>query len=176
MPFSPQKVQEWGYWGWTFFNIDYIKVTTTPNVPPNNTSPEPVVQPLNGNASFSVESNSTLSSIIFNSETNEASFTVTGPNGTIGYIRCIIPTTLLPNPDLLTLYLDGNKTTGYSLTELSQDSWLLYFTYHHSFHTIMLSMQTLPQTDFTIYAVIVAAAILALLAAGIVVFARNLNK
>jgi hypothetical protein len=176
MPFSPQKVQEWGYWGWTFFNIDYIKVTTTAtNVPPT-ASPEPTIQPINGNASFSVESNSTLSAIIFNSETNEASFTVTGPNGTIGYIRCIIPKTLLPNPDLLNLYLDGNKTAGYSLTELSQDSWLLYFTYHHSSHTIMLSMQTLPQTDFTIYAVIVAATILALLAAGILVFARNLNK
>lgn len=178
LPYSPETTQRWAYWGWTAFSMDSIKVTTTDtNVVPT-ASPEPTIQPANGNASFSVESNSTLSAIIFNSETNEASFTVTGPNGTTGYIRCIIPKTLLPNPDLLNLYLDGNKTAGYSLTEHSQDSWLLYFTYHHSSHTIKLALQapTLPPTDFTVYAVIVAAAILALLAAGLLVFAKNLNK
>lgn len=128
-----------------------------------------------GNSVFLVESNSTLSAIMFNSASNEASFNVSGPSGTYGYIRCIIPKTLLPNPNLLNVHLDGNKT-AYSITELSEGSWLLYLTYSHSSHTIMLGMQTLPQTDFTVYGVIVAAAILGLLAAGVIVFARNLNK
>ncbi len=176
LPFSPQKVQEWGYWGWTAFNMDSIKVTATSNETPNENDLEPTTQPLNGNATFLVESNSTLSAIAFNSETNEASFTVTGPSGTTGYIRCIIPKTLLSDPNVLNLYLDGNKTAEYSITEFSEDSWLLYFTYSHSSHTIMLTMQTLPQTDFAVYGVIVAAAILGLLAAGVIVFARNLNK
>jgi hypothetical protein len=178
VPFSPQKVEEWGYWGWTSFSLDSIKVTATSNETPdeNDNDSEPTTQHLNGNATFLVESNSTLSAIAFNSETNEASFTVTGPSGTTGYIRCIIPKTLLSDPNMLNLYLDGNKTAEYSITEFSEDSWLLYFTYSHSSHIIMLAMQTLPQTDFTVYGVIVAAAILGLLAAGVIVFARNLNK
>ncbi len=125
-----------------------------------------------------VESNSTLSAIIFNSQTNEASFKVSGLSGTQGYIRCVIPKTLLSNPNLLNVYLDNN-TVAYSITEQSTDSWLLYLTYPHSSHNIIIGMQTesqpQPPADFTIYAVIVAAAILALLTAGIIVFARKLN-
>jgi hypothetical protein len=126
-----------------------------------------------------IESNSTLSAIVFNSETNEASFKVSGPTGTHGYIRCTIPKTLLSDPNLLNVYLD-NSTVAYSVTEQSTDSWLLYLTYSHSSHTIMIELQAASQpqlpADFTIYAVIVAGAILALIAAGILVFARKLNK
>jgi len=172
IPYSPETTQTWAFWGWTSFSMDYIKVTTNNNELPNQ--PEPTTQTLN--ASFTVESNSTLSAISFNSETNEASFTVSGPNGTTGFIKCVIPKTLLSDPSLLNLYLDGNKTVEYSITELSENSWLLYFTYHHSSHTIMLAMQPLPQPDFTLYAVFVAGALLGLLAAALIVVARKLNK
>lgn len=177
LPYSPQTTERWAYWGWTAFSMDSIKVTTAAaDEPPNSAAPEPATPPPNGTATFHVESNSTLSAVIFNSETNEASFTVSGPNGTTGYIRCIIPKTLLPNPDLLNLYLDENKASNYTLTELSQDTWLLYFTYSHSSHTIRLAMQPALPIDFTVYAVIFATAILVLLAAGLFVFAKNLNK
>ncbi len=133
----------------------------------------------NNQAALMVESNSTLSAIIFNSETNEASFKVSGPSGTHGYIRCVIPKTLLSDASLLNVSLDNN-TVAYSITEQSTDSWLLYLTYSHSSHNIKIGMQaaTQPQlpADFTVYAAIVAGAILAILAAGILVFARKLNK
>ncbi|XHH07943.1 MAG: hypothetical protein ACFCUE_10240 [Candidatus Bathyarchaeia archaeon] len=174
LPYSPETTQTWAYWGWSSFSMDYIKVVAATNGSSNQ--PEPTIQPLNGNSTFTVESNSTLSVINFNSQTNEASFTVTGPNGTTGFIRCVIPKSLLPDPNLLNLYLDGNKTATYSLTENSTDSWLLYFTYHHSSHTIMLAMQPVSQADFTIYAVFVAGALIGILAAALIAVARKLNK
>jgi hypothetical protein len=175
LPYPPETTKTWAFWGWTSFSLDSIKITATSNQVPteNDNDLEPTVQPLNGNATFLVESNSTLSVIAFNSETNEASFTVTGPSGTTGFIRCIIPKTLLSDPNLFNLYLDGNKTAEYSITEFSEDSWLLHFTYSHSSHTIKLTMQTPPQTDFTVYAAIVAATILGLLSSGLIVATRK---
>jgi len=36
LPFSPQKVAEWGYWGWTALSFDYITVTSYKTVTSSN--------------------------------------------------------------------------------------------------------------------------------------------
>ena len=40
----------------------------------------------NGQSDFSVESNSTVTDLAFNSASQELSFTVSGPSGTTGYV------------------------------------------------------------------------------------------
>jgi hypothetical protein len=83
---------------------------------------------------FVVESNSTVTSLAFNSTTSELSFTVSGPQGTTGYVKTTIAKTLLPNATDLKVYLDG-KQLNYTLTD-NGDIWLLTFTYSHSTHQV----------------------------------------
>lgn len=83
---------------------------------------------------FVVESNSTVTSLAFNSTTSELSFTVSGPRGTTGYVKTTIAKTLLPNATDLKVYLDG-KQLNYTLTS-NGDSWFLTFTYSHSTHQV----------------------------------------
>lgn len=179
LPYPPETTQTWAYWGWTSFEMDSIKVTMPTSETPNQSSPEPTTQPINVNTTFLVESNSTLSVVTFNAQNNKASFNVSGPSGTYGYIRCTIPKTMLPNASMLNVYLD-NEAVEYSLTELSTESWLLYFTYSHSSHIVNIELQAQTQkqipTEFTIYAIIFAAAILALLISGILVLSKRLNS
>ena len=83
---------------------------------------------------FSVASNSTISALLFNSESKELSFTVTGPPETIGYVDVYISKTLLPDVAGVRAYLDGNSI-DYTVASID-DSWLLQFTYPHSSHTV----------------------------------------
>lgn len=172
LPYPPETTQTWAYWGWTSFNLDSITVNAL-----SDETPQPTQD--TNKTTFTVESNSTLSVITFNAQNNEASFNVSGPSGTYGYIRCIITKTMLQNASMLNVYMD-NKTVEYSLTELSTDSWQLYFTYSHSSHTINIELQAQTQeqvpTDFTIYAIVLTIAILALLTSGILVLSKRHNS
>lgn len=90
---------------------------------------------------FSVSSNSTLSELSFNTNTKELSFTVSGENGTNGYVDVYIPKTLMSDISGLKVYIDDVEV-DYSI--ISQDDmWLLQFTYHHSTHEISLAMNSL---------------------------------
>ena len=87
---------------------------------------------------FSVTSNSTLSELSFNSATKELSFSVSGENGTTGYVTTSIPKTLISDISDLKVLLDGNQI---SYQKESQDScWLLSFTYHHSAHSVVINL------------------------------------
>jgi hypothetical protein len=104
--------------------------------------------PLQNRGVFFVESNSTVTSLAFNSTSSELSFTVTGPSGTTGYVKMSIAKDLLPNGENLKVYLDGRQL-NYALAE-NADSWLLTFTYSHSTHRLTVNLPANPaSTDFT---------------------------
>ena len=87
---------------------------------------------------FSVESNSTISNLAFNSQTNQLTFTATGPSGTRGYTKVTIAKSLVSNITGLQITFDG-APYNYTVSE-AKDSWVLTFTYSHSSHAIVISL------------------------------------
>lgn len=91
---------------------------------------------------FSVASNSTLTSLAFDSTKNELSFSVSGPSGTTGYVQVCIPKSLLSDTSTLKVSLDDQIV---SYNALSQgDVWIITLMYHHSSHTITLDLGPTP--------------------------------
>ena len=87
---------------------------------------------------FSVVSNSTVSALAFNSTSSELSFSVSGPDGTAGFVDLTIAKNLVENIAELRVYLDG-VNLNYSTTS-TVDSWLLHFTYAHSVHNVIINL------------------------------------
>jgi outer membrane protein assembly factor BamB len=87
---------------------------------------------------FSVESNSTISGLAFNTTDWALSFTATGPNGTRGYVKVTVAKSLVANITNIRVYLDGNQTE-YSIAS-TDDSWLLTFNYIHSTHKVAVDL------------------------------------
>lgn len=87
---------------------------------------------------FSVESNSTVSSLSFNPDSLKLGFTVSGPWCTQGYVRVTVAKSLVHDIEDVKVYLNGEKI-DYAVTSLD-DSWLLYFTYLHSTHEVTISL------------------------------------
>ncbi len=87
---------------------------------------------------FFVESNSTVTSMAFNSTSSELSFTVNGTSGTKGYVRVTIAKRLMPNAQNLKVHLDGNQL-NYTLEETTE-TWLITFSYSHSTHRLTISL------------------------------------
>ena len=111
---------------------------------------------------FFAESNSTISSLAFDSVTNQISFTVNGPSGTSGYTSMLFPKAFLSNPADLKVYVDGLQTE-YSIASADENSWRIYFNYTHSSHGIVVSShaQTIP--EFPSWVVLPIAATIAVL-------------
>ena len=87
---------------------------------------------------FHVESNSTVSALAFNSTSSELSFSVTGPNGTAGYVKATIAKSLVSNAAETKVYLDGIQL-DYTVSSTAS-SWILTFNYHHSTHQVTIAM------------------------------------
>ncbi|MCW4024341.1 MAG: hypothetical protein NWF01_04810 [Candidatus Bathyarchaeota archaeon] len=117
---------------WTISTLPDQQDTTTPSNSQNNSY-------------LDIQSNSTITQLYFNSTNSELSFTVTGPEGTTGYVQYRIAKSLLSSVQNVKVYLDGNQLSV-NITS-NQDEWLLYFTYHHSSHTIVISLNTLSGTE-----------------------------
>ena len=97
-----------------------------------------VVLPFYESYVFTVVSNSTVSALAFNSTSMVLSFTVSGPDGTLGYVNVTIARSLIENITGLRVYLDGSEL-NYSVY-LADDSWLLHFTYRHSTHRVVIDL------------------------------------
>lgn len=100
-----------------------------------------LVAPATGNVSqtvFSVDSNSTISGLAFNSNSDELSFSVAGETGTTGYVDVCIGKNLVENVSAIHAFIDGAEAT-YVVSELG-NSWILHFTYHHSSHDIKFDL------------------------------------
>jgi hypothetical protein len=87
---------------------------------------------------FAVASNSTISSLAYNSTTNELSFKASGPSGTTGYTDVFISKTILQEPSELTVTIDG-KQTNFTSTSV-YDFWALHFVYSHSAHNVAINL------------------------------------
>jgi hypothetical protein len=89
---------------------------------------------------FFVESNSTITSLEFNSTSLAFGFSVTGPSGSSGYTKATIAKTLAPNSNGPTVSLDG-KEVNCTITS-SNDYWIIEFTYHHSTHQVNINLNS----------------------------------
>lgn len=87
---------------------------------------------------FSVSSNSTISALDFNSTAKEITFTVTGPNGTAGYIDLVLAKSLVPDINDLKIFFDDTEQS-YDAISLD-DTWFIRLTYFHSTHVIRMSL------------------------------------
>ena len=103
-----------------------------------------VTQVLSNNY-LSMESNSTISSITYNSTTNELYFTLSGPSNTTGNTKMCIPKSVIANPENMKLYID-NQPTQFNYTS-KDDSWLLSVNYVHSSHNVLLKIGTEPENN-----------------------------
>jgi len=94
---------------------------------------------------FSVESNSTISELFFNSTDRTLSFNAEGEGGTQGYAKVIIADTLVADLESMRVYLDGNQAE-YSLLS-TDDSLYLIINYEHSTHRVVvdLNMYIIPE-------------------------------
>ena len=111
---------------------------------------------------FSVSSNSTVSSLAFNSTSRQLSFTVSGDSGTFGYTDVCIAKTLIQDSSAIKISLDGNPIE-YSTSSL-EDSWILHFTYSHSAHSVSINlgdatMQSVIMGEWLPYIIIVCVAV-----------------
>jgi len=87
-----------------------------------------------------VESSSTVSDFAFRKDEKEISFSVTGPDGTVGFCNVIIPKELLwlESPsDVWVVLIDGETATDLLTTENVTHTFL-YFTYTHTTHNIII--------------------------------------
>jgi len=87
---------------------------------------------------FSVTSNSTVSSLSFDSENRELTFSVTGPTNTSGFADVYVAKTLVQDPARITLHIDEKLAD--CETTATEDAWLLHFTYNHSTHNVIVSL------------------------------------
>ncbi len=114
---------------------------------------------------FSVESNSTVSGMTFNSTSSVLSFTVNGQTGTRGYVKATLAKSLVANTADLHVYIDGSQTE-YSVNSLG-DTWVLTFTYDHSTHYVTVGWTTKTTSDLIEYLPFIAAAVIAAAVAAI---------
>ncbi len=91
---------------------------------------------------FSITSNSTLSQLSFNSESNELTFGVTGASGTTGYVNLYVPKSLINDVTSLQVRLD-ESILSYTYQD-SGDSWIILFNYAHSTHVVTVNLASQP--------------------------------
>jgi len=94
---------------------------------------------------FSVESNSTIANLTFDSVGRRLSFTVSGENNTTGYSRVTIAKSLIADITRLKVHLNDVEY-GYTTTETA-DSWILTLTYTHSTHYVTIDLASAMTTE-----------------------------
>ena len=107
------------------------------------------------NNMFFVESNSSLTSLVFNSTSKEIGFTVNGPSGTTGYVQFLVSKTLMPDLADYKVYVDGQQVSCNA--EAAGEFQSLYFTYSHSTHyvTIKLPLVSVPESPSIIFVLLI---------------------
>jgi hypothetical protein len=106
---------------------------------------------------FTIESNSTISNLTFNSTNNILDFTASGINGTMGYTKVTIPKSLVPDKSNVKVIVDG-KEQHYTILGLD-DSWVLTFEYSHSIHQMQIELgqpSILESLSFLLVALLIA--------------------
>lgn len=96
---------------------------------------------------FSVESNSSISTLYFDEQNGELSFTAQGSESTNGYSRISIPKDIVANPEDITMLLDS-MIHDFGIAS-NEDSWILSIDYSHSIRQIQVYLSSI-QTDFIV--------------------------
>jgi hypothetical protein len=126
---------------------------------------------------LSVESNSTVSAFAFNSTSLELSFSVSGSDGTTGYVKLTVAKSIISDVAGVKVFLDG-KELVYSASS-SGDSWLLTFTYGHSSHQIRIglaaSTATMSFTGIMLW-IAIGAAPIAIAVIGLLVYFKKRKR
>jgi len=89
---------------------------------------------------FCVESNSTVTGLEFNDSNRTLTFTVSGPNGTIGYTKVVTAKSLISDASGITTLVDG-KAVNVTVSS-TNETWILEFTYHHSTHQVNINLNS----------------------------------
>jgi cell division septation protein DedD len=89
---------------------------------------------------FSVASNSTITSLMFDSTVSKLSFTVSGTSGTTAYVNIIVPKSLLGDVTNLRLTLD-DSSIAYTYLQ-SGNEWLIVFVCHCSTHNVVMALNS----------------------------------
>ena len=153
----------------------FIKAAYSGNseLAPASTTVQLAVLPFEDASVFSVESNSTVSALAFNSTSQTLSFKVSGETGTRGYVNVYISKALMSDTSKLKVYLDQELLQP--TTQSMGDSWLVSFTYHHSVHSVSLAFDSdiagtsgQPQNLLYIVAGVVVTVVLAVATVAIV--------
>jgi hypothetical protein len=150
-------------------NGDYSDVTKIINF---------AVTPYQEQNVFSVTSNSTVTSLFFNSTRQELSFTVEGSPGTTGYVNIYLPKSLISDVSSLAVYLDGVPLV-YSILQQDDDSVLITFNYHHSIHQVAIGLNSPAEANSLNQQLIIVAAVFAVIAvaaAVLVICIKNRKK
>lgn len=145
-------------------NSEFAAATTTVHIS---------VIPFEDTSVFSVATNSTVSALAFNSTSQTLNFKVSGETGTAGYANVYISKSLLSDPSTMHVYFDQELLQP--TTQSVGDSWLVSFNYHHSVHSVALTLDSgttgisgQPQNLLYIVVGLVAAVVLAVATVAIV--------
>jgi hypothetical protein len=90
-----------------------------------------------GNLITEFSSSSTITGLNFNSTTRVLSFSAEGPSGTNGYVSITLEKDPSFDPQGISVLFDGHQIE-YDIDSTNQ-SWILYFTYTHSIHNIVVN-------------------------------------
>lgn len=128
---------------------------------------------------FSVESNSTVTTLSFNSTNSELTFQVSGEKDTTGYAKVTLAKSLVKSIVNIKVYLDGTPTS-YSAAP-TDDSWTITSKYTHSTHFFEMDLASgtsveQPASEFWIYIGAAAAILIAVTAAALAVTRRRKHK
>ncbi|MFQ6095826.1 MAG: Ig-like domain-containing protein, partial [Candidatus Bathyarchaeia archaeon] len=94
------------------------------------------------------QSNSTVSDFDFNVTSREITFTVDGPDGTIGFTNVTVPKDLVDQASDIMVYVD-DTLVSHTLSE-NATHYFVYFTYQHSTHSIKILLAPPPPQPSTI--------------------------
>ena len=89
---------------------------------------------------FSVDSNSTVSDLAFDSANALLSFSVTGETETSGYVNVCVSKSLVADALTIQAYID--RSPADFTVSSSGESWILHFSYHHSSHNIEFNLNS----------------------------------
>jgi hypothetical protein len=99
---------------------------------------------------FSVESNSSISNLNFDTQNTTLSFEVSGAEGTTGYVRVTLAKNLAPDISKLRIQVDSSNC-NYVFQE-TDASWIVSFTYTHSVHQVYINLGQETVDEFSPFA------------------------
>jgi len=89
---------------------------------------------------FAIQTNSTITAFSVDATSKQLRFSVSGPEGSTGYLQIYISKTLIANASELQIMLDGAPLNFDSVS--AGEAWLVSCYYHHSTHTVSINMDS----------------------------------